>query len=198
MMTWEPSTGASRIDWAVARERLDLLARAVAGEMERTPEQTRQVLESRARTLAKPLSTGPAQESIEVLGFTISGERYAIESRFVFAVFRLEHLTLVPAADPPLVGLTAWRGELLTLLDLRVVTGTSAAVLSDLAWVAVIGDESAAFGILVDDLPVITRLTRSEIGPVPAGLTGTRQYMRGITREAILVLDAVELIRIHT
>lgn len=197
-MSGQPGKDGSRINWIAARERLALLAGVLSGESEQTPEEVRRILEVRARALAKPLSTAPVDEFMEALTFGISGERYAVESKYIFASFRLEHLALVPAAAPPLVGLTVWRGDLLTLLDLRIVTGVSARALSDLGWVMVLGDSSPAFGILVDELHAIARLTLSAIRSIPEGLPGTREYVRGVTDEATLVLDAAELIRIHT
>lgn len=194
----EYRTAGSKIDWVAIRERLDRLAQIVSGENERTPEQALRVLKERARALSKPILATPMEEAVEVLTFNIAGERYAVESRYVFASLRLEHLAPVPAAEPPLVGLTAWRGELLTLFDLRIVTGTSAHALSDLGWVVVLGDTSASFGVLVDELQSIVRLPLSEIRPVHAGLSARREYVGGITNEAMLVLDAPELIRTYT
>jgi purine-binding chemotaxis protein CheW len=192
------TTPSREIDWAAARERLARARRVISGEAERSPDEVARVLDDRARALARPIEAGSKGEMIEVLTFTLSGERYAVESRCVFAAVRLEHITVVPSAEPPLVGLTAWRGELLALFDLRVLTGTSARPLSDLAWIVVLGDTSAAFGVLVDALHPVFRIPVSEIHPLPGGGAGTREYVRGVTSEALLVLDAGDLIRTYS
>lgn len=193
-MTGDARQPVSAIDWAAARERLDRVAQLVAGGG-RTPEQARSVLEARARALAAPIAVEAPGDALEVLVFGISGDRYAIESRFVFSVLRLEHISLVPGAEAAVVGLTAWRGELLTLLDLRILTGTSSAALSDLGWVVVLGDESVAFGVLADRVEAVARLPLSEIRPLPAGPAGDREYLRGVTSDRMLVVDATHLTR---
>lgn len=197
-MAEDKTRASGRIDWNAARERLANAERVISGRVERSPEEIRRVLEERARVLARPLAADSMAERMEVLTFTLSGERYAVESRYVFAALRLEDITLVPSAEPPLVGLTAWRGELLALFDLRILTGTSARALSDLSWIVVLGDGAAAFGVLVDELHPVLRIPVSEIQPLPGGLSGTREYVRGVTREALLVLDAGDLIRTYS
>jgi purine-binding chemotaxis protein CheW len=183
--------------WSGVRERLDEVARAIDGHSVRTADETRRILEDRARALARPIAT-TTDDKLDVLGFSLGGERFALQSRYVFEVFRLGHITLVPGAEPPLAGLTAWRGELLALLDLRTITGTSARALSDLHWVVVLGDEAPAFGILVDALGSVAPISVSSIRPPPAGIAGSRRYVRGITSEAVLVLDGADLISTHT
>lgn len=197
-MTEDSGKVSRGVDWGAARERLARTERVISGHGERSPEEVARLLEARARTLARPIETDSGIEKLEVLTFALSGERYAVESRYVFAALRLEHITLVPSAEPPLVGLTAWRGEILALFDLRILTGTSTRALSDLSWVVVLGDRSAAFGILVDTLHPVIRIPASNIHALPGGVSGTREHVRGVTPDALLVLDAGDLISTYS
>lgn len=197
-MTKDTARLPSGIDWEHARQRLARADRVISGDSTQSPEEARRVLEERARELARPIIGDAEADSIEVLTFALGGERFALEARFVLAATRLEHITIIPSAEPPLVGLTAWRGELLTLFDLRILTGTSARALSDLSWVVVLGEGSAAFGVLVDALHPVVRLPIAEIQPLPGPIRRAREHVGGVTSEALLVLDAGGLIRTYS
>lgn len=158
----------------------------------------RDVLEARARALARPVERGVCGDSLDVLTFALANEIYALESRFVSAVFRLHELSLLPGAAPPVHGVTAWRGELLTVLDLRSVLGLSAAALSDLSRVIALGEDRPAFGILADEVLGVVSCPSSEIRRAPEGQSPERDYLRGVTAEALLILDAAWLLRTYS
>lgn len=182
------------VDWAEIRQRVEAAGRAVAGETAASPERARQVLEERARALARPAAP-PSGETLELITFTLANETHAVESRYVVAVFRLTDLSPLPGAEPPVFGVTAWRGELLTILDLRAALGLSVAALNDLSRVIVLGEERPVFGILADAARELVTLPASAVRDPPEGVAANREYLRGVTAEAVLVLDAKELLR---
>lgn len=186
----------AQLDWAEIRERVEAAGRAVAGETAASPERMSEVLEERARALARAAVPPPAGEALEVITFTLANEIYAVESRLVVAVFRLTDLSPLPGAEPPVCGVTAWRGELLTMLDLRPLLGLSPTALNDLSRVIVLGEERPAFGVLADAVRELVILPASEVREPPEGTAAGREYLRGITGEAVLVLDAMKLLRI--
>ncbi len=156
------------------------------------------ILEARARLLAR-VSVAPVVEGTEeFLLFRLSRENYAVESKYVFAVFRLVDITPLPGAEAPLYGVTGWRGDVLTILDLRTVLGSPANALDDLVRVVVLGDRRVAFGILADDVSSTTSIGPSDIFPIPDDHARPREYLKGITRDATLLLDAPALIRRQT
>jgi chemotaxis signal transduction protein len=107
----------------------------------------------------------------------------------------LAALAVLPGATPPLFGVTAWRGELLTILDLRVPLGLSRAALNDLGYVLVLGESHVAFGVLADTARGIVTLASSEVRPLSEGAAERGEYLRGITPEAVLVLDGRALLQ---
>src|SRR5690606_14684400 len=137
------------------------------------------------------------EREVPVLVFAVGGQSYAVESRYVVHVFPLRELTRLPGAAPPLFGVTAWRGSLLTLVDLREVLGVAGRPLPDLGRVVVLGGERAEFGVLVDTVHEIATLLEAEIRPLPAGGERERRYVRGLVRDGVQVLDGGELLRIH-
>jgi len=74
-------------------------------------DRTQEVLAARARALARPPAREVARDQLQLLAFSLGGERYAIELRHVAEIFRLRSLSLLPGAAAPTLGLTAWRGE---------------------------------------------------------------------------------------
>jgi purine-binding chemotaxis protein CheW len=184
------------VNWAEIRRRLEAVGRSLAGETAASPERTREVLLERARALARPAVSTPAGDRLELVTFTLANETYALESRSVMAVFRLTDLSPLPGAEPPVSGLTVWRGELLTILDLRPLVGLSVTALNDLSRVVVLGAERPEFGVLADAVLQIVSLPATAVEPLPQGGPAKHDYLRGMTRAAVLVLDGERLLRL--
>lgn len=182
------------VDWADIRRRVEAADRRLLEATEVSSERARDVLEERARALARPVVAPPAGEMVELITFALAREMYAIESRFVLEVFRLRELSPLPGAEPPVFGVTARRGELLTILDLRGPLGLPVTGLNDLGWVIALGEEGAAFGVLADGVQEIITLAAADVRPPPEGVAAKREYLRGITNKAVLVLEARRLL----
>jgi purine-binding chemotaxis protein CheW len=184
------------LDWDEVRARVDAAGRAIAGGIEPSQEEVRERLQERARHLARPLTTTVGRDQLEVVTFTLAAETYAIESRHVIEVFRLRELAPLPGARQPITGLTAWRGDLLVVLDLRPVVGLPATSLNDLGRVVVLGRERHAFGILADAARDVTALDASQLRPPPEGSQARDGIVRGMTSDAVLLLDGDAVLRL--
>ncbi len=195
-MAARPRGPGGPVDWAEIRRRVEAAGRAVAGQRDASPERIRAVLEERARLVARPAVPPVAGDTLEVVTFALANETYAVESHYVLEVFRLAELSPLPGAEPPVRGVTAWRGALLTILDLRPVLGLSVVALNDLSRVIVVGDERATFGILADAVRDVVTLPASEVQQPPEGVAAQGTYLRGMTGEAVLVLEARTLLRL--
>ncbi len=156
----------------------------------------REILDERAKTLARP-AVPPQRETIELVTFQLANETYGIESRHVIEVFPLSQLTPLPGAKPPVFGVTGWRGELLSVLDIRPILGVATTALNDLSRVIVLGETRAAFGVLADAVRELITLPVSEVREPPEGVAVARRYLRGVTGDAMLVLEAEQLLRLH-
>ena len=160
-----------------------------------SPEQARRVLEERARRLARADGAPEIGGELEAVTFQLAGETYALESRFLRAVARLVRPTPLPGGDPSLFGVMAWRGDLLLLRDLRPLLGLPAPPREGEGHVLVLEGEGAAFGVVVDAPGAFVRLPLREVGPPPGG---ARSPVRGVTPEAVVVLDAAELLNLYS
>ncbi len=184
------------VDWAELRRRVEAAGHALAGASAPSPERARQVLEARARALARPAAAPTAGDTLELLTFVLAGEVYAVESRSVAAVFPLGDLCLLPGAEPPVLGVTAWRGDLLTIVDLRLALGLSASE-PGRGTVIVLGEERPEFGILAEAVRELVTLRTAEVREAPEGLARQRAFLRGLTADAVMVLDTTKLWRRH-
>lgn len=153
------------------------------------------VLETRARALARPLAEAPSPDAMAVVSVRLAREHYAFEAAHVLEVMPLAELTPLPGAEPPVFAVTTWRGELLLLLDIRPSLGLSAAALNDLRHVVVLDGGTTPVGILVDEVLEMATIRRASVRPL--GLPGgaARDLVRGVTDDALIVLDSGALTR---
>lgn len=159
------------------------------------PRDAQAILEERARHLARPLGSSTPSFAIEMLTFGLGRERYAVESRFVFAVFQLVDFVPLPGAQAPVFGLTRWRGDVLTLIDLRSLVGSATHALDDLARVIVLGSSGPEFGMLADVVDEMILLDPTQLSPPPSARSGGGPgVIRGVTAQGVQVLDAAALI----
>jgi purine-binding chemotaxis protein CheW len=184
------------IDWQQLRERLARARRATEESVRLSPERAREVMAERARTLARVPPRAPvADEVLEVVTFRLASERYAIETGHVREVVRFGDLTPVPGAPDFLAGLLNLRGEILAVFDLRRFFGVADPGRGDLSRVIVLGGDRAEFGVLADAVTEVATLRVDAVREPPASVAGPgRDYLRGVTADALIVLDGAALL----
>jgi len=189
-------SSAKAIDWGALRQRLDRARAALEASSTVDAESTRRILAERAaRLAARPLPDRDA-DSNDVMIFKLGRETCALDASVVVNVFRLAGLARLPGASVPVYGVTLWRGEIMTVLDLRPLLGLSTVALSDLGRVIVVGQGRAVFGFLADSVTGIRTTSATEIHP-PSQQSGLQNSLvRGITSDAVLMLDTAHLLRL--
>ncbi len=194
----KPTRGkhTGHVDWQDVRRRLAAAAAATEEAPRLPPERAKAVMDARARALARPSAQAPrAGETIEVVTFDLANERYGIETRHVKEVVRLADFTPVPGAPDFLVGVTNLRGEIVAVVDLRTFLGLAGRGLTDLSRVVVLGGERAELGVLADAAHEVTTLRADEVLEPPEWVAGVgREYLRGVTPGALIVLDGAVLL----
>ncbi|MEK7437339.1 MAG: chemotaxis protein CheW [Pseudomonadota bacterium] len=189
-------TKRTAIDWAEVRARLD--AAQAAGEQAWTPgaDETGRILRERAHALAaEPGEMQTLAQSIEVVEFLLAHERYAVESAYVREVYPLENLTPLPCTPAFVLGIVNLRGEIVSVIDLRKFFDLAQTGLPDLNKVIVLESGNMVFGMLADAILGVRRIALAEIQPALPTLTGIREkYLKGITPERTVVLDAEKLL----
>jgi purine-binding chemotaxis protein CheW len=185
------------LSWDRVRARLALADRALREVDVPDPAGARALLEARARRLAVPLPQPPRPgELLDVVIFSLARERYAIETRVLREIVALTDYTPVPGAADFLVGVINLRGEILAVVDLRRFFNLPDRGLGDQSRVLVLGMEGKELGVLADSAHEVQRLRADQIISLPpAAPSGGRAYLRGVTEDALLVLDGERLLR---
>ncbi len=160
-------------------------------------EADRRILEERARLLARPDAPEASGYVLELVTFTLAGERFAIDAQYLLAVARVDRVTTVPGTDPTVYGVMAWRGELLLVRDYRSLLGLAAGAERAPGCVLVAGEDRPAFGILADEPGEFVRIPAAQVHPVPGRDDVGLNIVRGVTGGMLMVLDAVELWNLH-
>ena len=191
------SAGArSGFDWPAAAERLSRAAELLADSAGTDADASRRVLEERARNLARATRDATIREDVlSVVVFTLGAERYALEARWLREILRTAEVTPVPGLPDYLVGVANLRGEILAVVDPRRLFGIDAADAAARPRVIVIGEAFAEFGLLADEVDEVTAIPSADVDPASLSAAGPgRELIRGITRDAVVVLDAAALL----
>jgi len=180
-----------QIDWDAIRAEL---ARA-STETARTPERARAIMDARARKLAQRPAPPATAEQLALAVFQLASERYAIELRWIREVVRLTDYTPVPGTPDSIVGLTNLRGEIVAVVDLRRLFQLATPGLSDLSRLVVLGEIRGELGVLVDSAHGTTTISAADVLAAPPGVAGIAgACVRGVTRDAMIVLDGQALL----
>src|SRR3970040_2438694 len=87
-------------------------------------EEVQRILKKRAEALARPLQERrPLAEPLELLVFSLAGERYAVDAAHVHDVVPLREITPLPCTPSFVLGVVNHRGRILTDLDFRRLFG---------------------------------------------------------------------------
>lgn len=153
------------------------------------------ILHARARDLAQAPPLENEGEQVEILLFRLAYETYGIETRFVREVYPMKELTPLPGVPAFVAGIVNVRGQVLSVIDLKQFFELPQG-LSDLNKVIILSNGDMEFGILADAIVEVRNIVRSEIQLGLPTLTGIReQYLKGVTAELFIVLDAIKLLR---
>lgn len=184
------------IEWGDIHRRLDNTRSALEGGWALTSEEKNRILRNRAKLLARePEKDKRGEEHLDVVEFLLAYESYAIQSSYVREVCSLTDLTVIPCTPPFVLGIINVRGQILSVVDLRKLFDLPQKGLTDLNKVIIIHDDKMEFGVLADAVLGVRTIPLEEIQPSLPTLTGIRgKYLKGITRERLVVLDANEVL----
>lgn len=190
----EKRTGARVIDWQ------DVYSRVQAAydieDMRATPQYREKVLKERAKKLAAAVKKEvSAEQAIEVVEFVLASETYAVESRYVREIFPMYDITPVPCTPSFVLGIINVRGQILSVIDIKKFFDLPERGITDLNKVIILKHGDMEFGILADSISGVAEIRKSELETGIPTLTGVREgYLKGVTRERVVVLDAVKLL----
>ncbi len=185
------------IDWEKARARLEQTRRALEADGELPADEVKRILRARAQALAKPLEEAPAPaDGLELLVFSLAGERYGIEMARVLEVLPFRDLMPVPRTPSFVLGVVNHRGRILVVLDLRRLFDLAGHGVVEGSRVVAVAAGGMTFGVFAEAVIGTVTVGAHEVAPPPVILTGDRQaFLRGVTGEMVALLDLEALAR---
>jgi purine-binding chemotaxis protein CheW len=184
-------------DWQEVARRLEASAAALATLGHEDPEAQERLLRERAAALAAAAvsSTERPADGIEVLAFACAGERYAFESAWVARVLPLLPLTIIPGLPGFFAGVAICEGEVLAVLDLRVLLGLPVTALAEPTALIVLRGEDNCFAVLAEAIDGARQFAPGAMGhclPMLADLD--ESYLLGVAPDRTALLDARRLL----
>lgn len=158
-------------------------------------DRTAAILRARAADLARVRAAPPGGDRLEIVEFSLAGERYGLELARLREVQPLGDLTPIPCTPPFVVGVVSVRGRIVAVLDLGLFFDLPRGGLHDLHRVLVVEADGLDVGILADDVAGSRTVPLADLRPPPATLTGARRtYVRGVTADGLAILDAAQIL----
>jgi len=164
------------------RDNADALARAGTPDADQLAARTRQL----AQAVELPVEVGR-----RVLTFRLDAEMYGWPVENVRAINRISFLTPVPSAPAYYRGVTSLRGQVLSVMDLRIYLGQTTAaprVDSGPKLLIVIGGAGLEIGVLADDVFEVITL------PPDALTNHAADLILGVTAKGLSVVNAEALL----
>lgn len=189
----KPTRQTRPFDWERLRQRLEAARAAVVREA--GPDEEREILRKRARTLALQPAPEAGEGRLDCLEFLLAYETYAIEICWVAETRPLRDLTPLPGTPPFVAGIINVRGRILSVVDIRQFFDLPPKGLTDLNKVIILHDGEMEFGILADEILGTRTIPLAEVQSQLPTLTGIREeYLKGVTRERTAILDGAKLL----
>lgn len=138
-----------------------------------------------------------AESQVELLGFMLSNEEYALDILEVKEIVRLQPITAVPRSPAWLKGIVTLRGVIVPIFDLRSRLGLAEIEHGADTRIVVVyrGEEFA--GLIVDSITQVMRLPVESVEPPPQtiGLVEA-EFLRGVVRYRDRLVILLNLARV--
>ena len=122
-------------------------------------------------TAPNPLSLQTAGE-VELATFYVADLLLGIPIQEMEEISRCCDVTPVPGAPPSVRGVMSLRGEVVTVLDLRVVLGLDKTECAKQTRNVIVHSHGERIGLLVDRVADVVRARTADLLPPPANLSG--------------------------
>jgi purine-binding chemotaxis protein CheW len=157
-----------------------------------SPDQARQVLEERARALARPPEDQADGDTLELVVLAVGAERFGVDVRLVREVRPLAGLAPVPGTPASWAGLVNLRGSLCPVLWLRRYLGVGDDPDADPPGQGVLVVVTAPFpaALLVDAAAEVRRCAPETLRPTTAAAADrAHAAVQAVTPDLLQVLD---------
>lgn len=137
-------------------------------------------------------------DDVELVTFYVGDMLIGADIRHVDEINRQVDLTPVPQAPDDVRGVMNLRGDVVTVLDLRIVLGMGRTEIGKDSRNVIVNSNGERTGLLVDRVADVVTARRNEIYPPPANMSGLQaRFVRGVYKldhDLLTVLDIGEIL----
>lgn len=121
----------------------------------------------------------------QVVVFRVGKESFGAKIERVREIIRYPSITKIPRAPEFLAGITNLRGEVLPIIDARVILGLSGGEISESTRVLVVDARGSQIGIIVDSVNGVISLEDTIIEPPPSAIESEidTKYVKNIIKK---------------
>jgi purine-binding chemotaxis protein CheW len=155
------------------------------------------LLKARALEIAKaPEATDESSTlQLEVTEFRFGEELYAFASTSVREVYVPKSMTPLPCTPSFLVGIVNVRGRILPVIDIKPLFGQPSLPKRPQYQVIIVHAEEMEVGVIADTIIGVRAISTTAIyPPLPTVAESQSRYLRGITNDGTMILDAALLL----
>lgn len=136
---------------------------------------------------------GDASPVIQLVGFRLDNEDYAIAITRIQEIILMKPITRLPQVPDFIEGLINLRGSVIPIVNLRKRFGLPAREVDDETRIIVVNVHDKTVGCIVDAVTQVMRINRDQIQPPPLSvLAVAHQYLSGLARlddRLLIILD---------
>ncbi|MEJ2627014.1 MAG: chemotaxis protein CheW [bacterium] len=150
-----------------------------------------EILSYRAKLLAEEEEKKSVEEeTIEIIEFVLSYEKYGIESSYIKEVYAMKDFTTVPCTPDFVKGITSLRGEIISIVDIKKFFDLPDKGLTDLNRVLIANNGKMKMGILADRILGVKMVLNNDIKTDLKSIKNiSSSYLKGITSDHLIILD---------
>lgn len=133
--------------------------------------------------------------------FTIDGQDYAIEIRYVVEIIGVMPITVVPFLPDCMKGIINLRGGVIPLMDVRLRFALPEQEYTDRTCIIVLDNDGVQLGLIVDEVQEVLSIPEESRMPQPSSYVGESiRYIKGVGhvgKNVQLLLDCDKLMDIQ-
>jgi purine-binding chemotaxis protein CheW len=137
------------------------------------------------------------EESINLMGFKLSNEEYAVDIMQLKEITPVFELTAIPRAPEYILGILSLRGSIIPIFDLKKRIGLPETAVTEKSRIIVIKTQEDEVGILVDSITSAANIPLRSIEPPPPVIKGVQaEYISGVGRvddRTIIIMNIEEI-----
>lgn len=184
--------------WQEIHGRIEALSREFSAEI--SEEELKDLWYRRALELSRSQESKTEEGgSLKMITFRLGSDRYGVSLAMVREIQRAGRITHVPTAPDFVSGVVNLRGNILSVVDIRIFFNLPGVVMGEKTRIVVVEDEDLIVGILVEKVDEIVDVSMEGVKP-PLSLDKgiTEDYIQGIAThrgEMLIIIDLEKILK---